>query len=300
MPARTPRWPLVALALLPLVGCQTGSQDATFDAPQSAESSSSGAAPSESRAVGDGADAMAPPASPADTVAAKRITTGEATVEVARVDRARAALLDAARRAGGYVGNEEAWDTETSRSTRLTLRLPAARAAAFDTVLADLGRVTRRSTQVEDVTAQYVDVDARLRARRAVEARYVELLAQARSVADVVTVEEKLAAIREEIESAEGRLRLWDRQVAYSTLTVTLEEPRAVAGRNLAGRIGDALSDGWTMFVAFLLGLLRLWPFAVAVPLLVWAWRRLRIRLPRRRERPVRPVTPTDPPSASA
>lgn len=284
----------LSLALVVGTGCQAESGSDTAWGESSDAVNARVAAPSESAASGP-----APLAVPTDTTS-RRITTGEATVAVASVDRARTALLDAVRRAGGYVGSEEAWNTETARSARLTLRLPAARTAAFDSVLAGLGRVTQRSTQVEDVTARYVDVAARLRARRAVEARYVALLAQARSVADVVAVEEKLAAAREEIESAEGQLRLWDRQIAYATLTVTLEEPRAAAGRNVVGRIADALSEGGALFVAFLLGLLRLWPFALAVPFVVWAWRRLRVRAPRRARRseavPAEPApSPTDP-----
>lgn len=212
---------------------------------------------------------------PVDT-AARRITTGEATVEVAHVDRARTALVAAVARSGGYVGEESSWNSESSRSARLVLRLPAARAAAFDTVLAGLGRVTQRSSQVDDVTGSYVDVAARLRARRAVEARYVELLAQARTIEDVMTVEAKIAAVREEIESAEGQLRLWDRQIAYSTLTVTLSETGASPGGHLGTRIVDALTDGGRILEGLALALLRLWPFAVLIPLGVWAWRRRR------------------------
>lgn len=281
---RAPRGLAAALtvALVVLAGCERSSPVSAVGAVDMVQR-----APS-SEAMSEAPEAVAAP--PVDTATARRITTGEATVEVARVDRARTALVAAVRRAGGYVGSEEAWDTETARSARLTLRLPASRTAAFDSTLNGLGRVTRRTTQVEDVTAQYVDLAARLKARRAVEMRYVDLLARAASIEDVVAVEEKLASVREEIEVAEGQIRLWDRQVAFSTLTVTLEEPRAAAGRNVWGRIGDALADGWTFLEELLLGLIRLWPLLLIVPALLWVWR----RRPRRR---VRPVVPPVPPS---
>ena len=215
---------------------------------------------------------------PVDTRATRRITTGQASVEVRSVAAARATLLAATARAGGYVGSEDASDYDQGRSATLVLRIPAGRAAGIGALLDSLGRVTRRTTEVEDVTAAYTDVAARLAARRAVEARYVVLLQSARSVADVVAVERALQQVREEIESAEGQIRLWDRQVAYSTLTVTLSEPGGAVRDGLGSRIGEALRDSVRVLEELLLGLIRLWPLWLLVGGVVWFWRRRRTR----------------------
>ncbi len=274
------RTSLAALVLLSLAACQNaGNPSEAMSAPSAdAQANTSEASPGTAGTPAPPPPGETPADPSTDTLASKRITTGQASVEVRSVAAARAALLAATARIGGYVGSEESSNYDYGRSATLVLRLPAARAAAVDALLDSLGRVTNRTTEVEDVTAAYTDVAARLAARRAVEARYVALLGSARTVADVVTVEQALQQVREEIESAEGQIRLWDRQVAYSTLRVTLSEPGAAVRDGLGSRIGEALRDSVVFLEELLLGLIRLWPLWLLIGGGLWVWRRRRAR----------------------
>lgn len=178
-----------------------------------------------------------------------------------------------------YLAEEEQRSYGQSQAWELLIRVPSQH---FDSLLSAIGQgvafFEQRAVSVEDVTEQFVDLSIRLRNKKAVEARYRELLAQANSVSEVLAVEKQLAELREDIEATEGRLRYLRNQVSYSTLRVTFYE-REVAQRSFFAQVGEALGDGWGLFLAFLVGLMRLWPFwlLIGVVLALWLrWRRRR------------------------
>jgi hypothetical protein len=106
------------------------------------------------------------------------------------------------------------------------------------------------STNAEDITEQYFDLQARLSNARKLEARLLELLAkQAGKITDVLQVEKELSRVREEIERFQGKLRLFDHLVDLSTLTVHLQmrvrfEP--ARPQDLGDELSSALDDSWT------------------------------------------------------
>lgn len=194
------------------------------------------------------------------------------------VGRARAAT----RSAGGTVVGEESVRGASRVSTTLTLRVPAARFDALMAALAEItGDVDRRSVRVEDVTRPVADVTARLRVRRAAEARLVELLAQARSVEDVLAVQTRLDAVREEIESADAQLRALRTDVALSTITLTVYEESAagLGSTNWGRRLARAVGAGWDGLLEGLLVGAGLWPLWLLAGGVVW-WIRRRRRAP--------------------
>ncbi|MBC7641447.1 MAG: DUF4349 domain-containing protein [Flavobacterium sp.] len=65
----------------------------------------------------------------------------------------------------------------------------------------------RKEISSKDVTEQYIDIDARLKAKKILEARYSELLKKANKVSEMIEIEPQLATIREEIDAKEGQLR---------------------------------------------------------------------------------------------
>lgn len=134
------------------------------------------------------------------------------------------ALLDARRlaeEADGYL-------QEQTRD-RLVLRVPAAR--FHDTLgrIERLGSVADRELKAADVTDEHVDLRARLRNARAVEARLREMLARAKDVKEALEVEKEMCRVGEEIERLEGRLKLLGNQVAFSTIAVTFATKAPVA-----------------------------------------------------------------------
>ncbi len=199
--------------------------------------------------------------------------TTEAFDETLREARALAG------RYGGLVAGENgsAHDDGQAHAT-LTLRVPSARFDAALDALAALGTVESRSVSVDDVTGQVVDVEARLRAQRAAEARYVAFLAEASSIAEMVSVQERLDRVRADIEAMEATARSLRGQVALATIRATFVGPATVPppppAPGVTARTVDALALGWHGMLTVVLGLLPLWPLALLTAAGVVAWRR--------------------------
>ena len=116
---------------------------------------------------------------------------------------------------------------------------------------------------MEDVSAEFVDITARLKTKKEVEKRYIDLLQKAVKVTDILEVEEQLRVIREEIEAKEGQLKLLNDQVADSTVNLNFHQnfeytPQDEPG--FFGRMGHAFGNGWKGFLSFLIGLAYVWP----------------------------------------
>ena len=73
------------------------------------------------------------------------------------------------------------------------------------------------------MTEEYIDLEARIRSKQALEAQFLEIMKQARSVSDALEVQRQLSEVRSEIERIEGRRRFLENQSSLSTITVTLQ-----------------------------------------------------------------------------
>ncbi|HJU84433.1 MAG TPA: DUF4349 domain-containing protein [Holophagaceae bacterium] len=198
---------------------------------------------------------------------AKLIRTGELSIEVQDYDAVVKRLSELVKDAQGYVAEQSTEQLEHGkRSGRLLLRLPA---TTFDSGLASLkalGKVRSESLNVQDITKEYVDLQARLKVKQETARRLAELLRnRTAKLADVLAAEKELARVTEEIESLEGQRRYYDHQVAFCTLEVKLFEPQALVepstmaplGR-LAERMAGTLVDSLS-FLAATLAFLAPW-----------------------------------------
>ena len=134
----------------------------------------------------------------------------------------------------------------------------------------------RREISQRDVTEEFIDVEARLNAKKELEKRYLELLKQARNVKEMLEIERELSSIREEIEAKQGRLKYLQSQVSMSTVHVDFYKTTAEIGVTVSygQKIKNALQGGWDGISVFFLGLLYLWPlFVLAISaILVIRW----------------------------
>jgi hypothetical protein len=178
---------------------------------------------------------------------------------------------------GGYAEGDDRGEWGNVRSVTLRVRIPAGRFDAFVESLGALGRLEHRSINAVDVTSEWVDVEARLEAKRAVEKRYLELAAQAKNVTEMLEVERELGNVRAEIESMEARLKSLRDQVAMSTLTITCQK-RVATSERFSPRFGVALKEGWNNLMRFLVFLTNGWPFVLLLGALVWWLRRRKAR----------------------
>lgn len=237
------------------------------------------------------------------------ITTASATVAVDDVEAAVRAIGNAAVAHGGYVESMSvgtsgdvypvdptsgaAYDTVPSPYTSgggwVTVRLPADELTAVIDEMSDVGDVTATSINRQDVTAQTVDLQARIEAAQASVDRLTALMAEAESVADLIAAESALSERQATLESYQQQLEMLDDQVALSTLTVTVTPETVPVTADPAG-FGDGLAAGWNGLIATLngivvaLGFLIPW-FAVAAVVALIVWGVVRVVRGRKRRR---------------
>jgi hypothetical protein len=302
----TAAFTLVALAGgIALAGCSATSHSGastSANAPAAAPAGAGKAAAPEGnrRAATDqtGQDAtgqtgqQSKPGAPALPVITQRsiIHTGQITLRVRDVDIAAAQMESYASSAGGYVGGDNRTINGNQSVATVTLRVPADRFDAAMTAIDLLGTEQNRTVSTQDVTNQVIDVAARLKSQQASVDRIRALLAQAKTIAEIVSIESELTQREADLESLEAQQANLGDLTALSTITATLLGPQAhavVAKKTKpAGFIGG-VKGGWHAFVAVLVWLLMvigaILPFAVLIGLVAWLARRLQRRIQARR-----------------
>lgn len=269
----------LAVAAALLAGCSGGAESAGSDA-ESAGGDAIAVDTAASQQLRDRAGAT--PA--ALETQEKVVSTGTVAVSSRHVERALRRVSLVVDQYGGQVGNER---TETDDDgapvwARLVVRVPV---EEFDGALADLkqiGRLQSSSRRSTVVTAEYVDLEARVRAQER-SLRRVELLyRRAQSIRDIMAIEGEVATRQAELDSLKGRLRVLDDKTQLSTITVHVEQrttataPEPEQAGFLAG-----LRAGWDGLTGLLVGAATLLgavlPFTlVLLPLGLLAWLGLR------------------------
>jgi len=157
-------------------------------------------------------------------------------IQVWSVSNAVAEAIALAERQGGFV---ERKSDSGEQSADLTLRVPA---RTFKTAVASLealGTVTYRNIEGEDVTEQYIDVEARLKNKIVLRDRLKQLLEKATDVKDVLAIETELNRVQADIDSMEGRIKSLKGQVEYATVTLSLER------KPILGPVGYLFKGLW-------------------------------------------------------
>ncbi len=161
---------------------------------------------------------------------------------------------------GGYISKENSYDYSENPTEELIIRVPSQNFdALLENILKGADQIDSKSINIEDVTEQFVDIEARLKNKKQLEDKYRELLVKANNMEDILKIEKERSTIREDIDATEGRLKYLTDQVSLSTLRVTYYE-RKMSGFNFGGKMGNALENGGTGFLWFLIILVQLWP----------------------------------------
>jgi hypothetical protein len=277
----------ITLAALVAAGCVRERSAQQADAPLEA-----------SKAQGDVAERQAAPAAApaapgpqvqpagleAMAAARKLIRTGQMTLVVESFVQASDEVKRIAERNGGYLAEAQTQrGAQDRRHGSLTIRVDAGRFDVAVAAVRALGDVRTENVGTQDVTKAYTDLETRLRVKRETADRLREILrTRTAKLAEVLEAERELARVTEEIERMEGERRFYDQQVAFSTLTVTLQERAAIVEAGVFAPLADAMRDSLRVLATSLAALLYLIVFLAPWVLLAWiAWRitrRLRAR----------------------
>lgn len=210
----------------------------------------------------------------------KIIRHGDMTIKVDDALKFKAGVDAILKNHKAYIGNEQFNNSDYVASYHVQIRVPSEN---LDALVAELeamdGIVESKSINATDVTQEYIDLEIRLANKRSYVEQYREILKSARTVEDILKVREQIRVLEEEIESAEGRLKFLRNQVSLSTLNLTITQEKDFVYRpdrkiNFFERLKDSFSAGWYGFVQFCLGVVGLWPFWLALVVLIWLLRK--------------------------
>ncbi len=157
------------------------------------------------------------------------VRNGEMSLVVEDVVTARDEIAQLALRFNGYVVSSRISGEEQEMRGYISIRVPDDQ---FESALAELRdlaiRVKSESTSSQDVTEEYIDLEARLGNAEATESQYLALLEKAKEVEDILRIYDSLSRVRNEIEQIKGRMQYLERTSSMSLISVDME-PEATA-----------------------------------------------------------------------
>jgi len=178
----------------------------------------------------------------------KIVYTADMTVTADDPAAALSTLLEKTQALGGYVsGSYSTTDELGTNYAYATLKVPAAQLEALVTAANALGKVNDYRLSSDDISLSYYDMQARLDNSKAEEQQLLQILAQCKTIEEILAVRQSLTSVRADIESYTAQMNLWDNLVSYATLNVTINRtPKtAVEGENKLITMWKA-SDVWS------------------------------------------------------
>ena len=195
----------------------------------------------------------------------KIIKTGNLRFEANDLDATYTQIQNAVKNSKATIQNDSEGKNYESVFRDITVRVPSQN---FDLFLKDISKgvayFDNKEITSQDVTAEFIDLDARLKAKKVLENRYLELLKKAKKVTEMLEIEKQLSAIREEIEAKEGQLNYMQNQVSYSTITIEFYKSIAEASgaaESYGSKIWTAIKSGFNSLSSLFINLLSIWPF---------------------------------------
>lgn len=167
---------------------------------------------------------------PADRILIKTV---EETVETLDYDAFIASLKEAVAEAEGYFSSSYyrngSYSVTTLRTATLTIRIPAARLSAFCDTVAGLAHVTYSSEMIDDITLSYVAIESRIAVLENEETALLAMLNRAESTTDALSIRKQVEEVQESLAELRAKKRVYDDQVAYSTIDMTVREVKQIS-----------------------------------------------------------------------
>lgn len=201
----------------------------------------------------------------------KLIRNGSMSIEVSDAREAHKQVQLLADECGGYLGSIKQANYNDRPSYNVVVRIPGNKLDEFITKVEKLAiEVESTDISVEDVSEEYVDLESRLVAKRQVEARFLEIVKQAKTVKETLEVESEIGTVRAAIEQIQGRMKYINSRVSFSTLELNYYEPASMVEPGTSGRFVASFVGGWNALVTFLVALTAAWPFLLMITTAIW------------------------------
>ena len=209
----------------------------------------------------------------------KVIRSGNLTMQIEDFEVFSNALKLILENQKAYTTTSNQNDTDNRFEATYTIRVPADN---FDQLFQEIQKLAKKvefqQINQRDVTEQFIDLTARLKNRKSLEQRYLQLLKQTKNINEIIRIEQQLNNIRSEIESQEGRLKYLNSQVDLSTiyLTVYFKKPYTYEPgdrQSFGQRFLKSLEDGWSRLVNGALWFISIWPIWLIILFLFTYWK---------------------------
>ena len=218
----------------------------------------------------------------------KIIYSADVTVETTSFDETVGKVSGLVEEFGGWIESssvsgsnyyQKSRGTASTRDASYTLRIPSGRFRELMDSLSGLGNIPYSHVYTENVTTQYYDAQAHLKAYETQETRLLEMMELAESVEDVIIIEDRLTELRYQIESLQSRLNNWDRRVSYSTISLSVKEVQVYTpeekvnptfGEELTEGIRNGLKNAGAFLKNLLIMIVEVLPTLIILVPIVW------------------------------
>jgi hypothetical protein len=208
----------------------------------------------------------------------KIIRNADITIEVASTPEAQHTVTSIAEAHGGFVVTSESKQRDSidpSQRTldfKLVVRIPSNQfGVALDEIRKLASNVPEEKTTGQDVTEEFIDLEARIKTQKALELQFMEIMRQATKVSDALEVQRQLADVRTEIEKLEGRRVFLENRSSLATITVNIQAPKPAIATTPTGfrhSLREAASDSIDLASGLVLFFVRL--VILMVPVLIF------------------------------
>ncbi|CAM4165036.1 MULTISPECIES: DUF4349 domain-containing protein [Flavobacterium] len=195
----------------------------------------------------------------------KIIKTADLSFQTTNLSNSFATIQNALKKHKAYVQNDNSGKNYGTTYRNIIVRVPN---NYFDSFINEISKgvkhFDRKEISAQDVTEEFVDLEARLKAKRTLENRYLEILKKANKISEILEIEKELSKIREEIEAKEGRLKYLESKVGMSTVSIEMYTENPTGSENTVSygsKMWNAIASGFNGLSSFFLGILQVWPF---------------------------------------
>lgn len=219
-----------------------------------------------------------------EAIEQKRIQTAFLKFETKHIDSSYKTIAQVIKTHQGFIQDDNTNKSYNTITRRLKIRIPAKN---FSNTLTAIGEnvsyFDTKHVASKDVTEEFIDIQARLKTKKQLEERYLELLKKAKTVKDILDIERQLATVREAIEAKQGRLKYLTNKVALSTIDIEFYQytTNAPIATSYSTKMWNAIKGGFKGISTFILGVLYIWPLILFIFIGVFV---LRKRLKKRKK----------------
>ncbi len=204
-------------------------------------------------------------AEPNSAIDRKVITEGEINFETSNPTITRELITKSITEFKGYIANDNIYDYKDKIEYSVTVRVPANKFdLLLDRISKNAKKIDRKNINALDVTEEFIDIETRLKTKKALENRFKELLQKANKVDEILNIEKEIGNLRTEIEAQEGRLEYLKNKVSFSTLTIIYYKTTSTSF-GFGSKIINAIKDGWSYLLILIILIISAWPIVLLV-----------------------------------